>query len=98
MLNIERTNLLEKKKIKFLESEHHSFVERNNALTQEMKTNKSSSSVNEIFHPRTEVLNEIFDKCKIHDDKRGLGYINKDEIPTSGEIRFVKGKYEPQAK
>ena len=53
---------------------------------------KSSSLVNKIFHPRTKVLNEIFDKCKTHGDKRGLGYVNKVETVTSGEIIFVKGK------
>ena len=53
---------------------------------------KSSSFVNEIFRPRTKVLNVIFDKCKTHGDKRGLGYMNKVETITSGEIIFVKGK------
>ena len=48
--------------------------------------------MNEIFHPGTKVLNEILDKCKTHGNKRGLGYINKDETPYSGEILFVKGK------
>ena len=47
-----------------------------------MKSNKSSSSMNEIFHPGTKVLNEILDKCKTHGDKRGMGYINKDETPS----------------
>ena len=47
-----------------------------------MKSNKSSSSMNEIFHPRTKVLNEILDKCKTPGDKRGMGYINKDETPS----------------
>ena len=64
MLNVERTNLLEKKKIRFLEFEHHYFLEKNNALTQEMKTNKPSSSVSEIFHPETKVLNEILINAK----------------------------------
>ena len=48
--------------------------------------------MNENFHLGTKVLNEIIDKCKTHGDKRGLGYINKDESPFSGEIVFVKGK------
>ncbi|KAL6349742.1 hypothetical protein AAG906_001629 [Vitis piasezkii] len=60
-------------KIRFLEFEHHSFLEKNNAHTQEIKNNKPSSSVNENFHPRTKVLNEILDKCKTHGDKRSLG-------------------------
>ena len=38
------------------------------------------------------MLNEILDKCKTHGDKRGLGYINKDETPFSGETMFFKGK------
>ena len=48
--------------------------------------------MNEIFYPRTKVLNEILDKCKTHGDKRGLGYINKDETPSTRETIFVKGK------
>ena len=61
-------------------------------LSQEMKSNKSSSSASEIFHLGTKVLNEILDKCKTHGNKRGLGYINKNETPSSGKIIFVKGK------
>ena len=38
------------------------------------------------------MLNEFFDKCKTHGDKRGLGYINKNETPFSGATVFVKGK------
>ena len=48
--------------------------------------------MNENFRLGTIVLNEILDKCKTHGDKRGLRYFNKDEIPTSGETMFVKGK------
>ena len=48
--------------------------------------------MSEIFHPGTKVLNEILDKCKTHGDKRGLGYINKDETLSSGETAFVKCK------
>ena len=91
VLSVEKTNLLEKKN-RFLESKHYSLLEKNNALTQEIKNNKPSSSVNENFHPITKVLNEILDKCKTHGDKRGLGYINKDETPFSGETMFFKGK------
>ena len=61
-----------------------------------MKNNKSSSFMNEIFYPRTKVLNEILDKCKTHGDKRGLGYINKDETPSTRETIFVKGKVTKQ--
>ena len=58
MLKEENTNLL--KQIRFLESKHHSLLKNYNALTQEIKNNKSSSSVNNIFHPRTKVMgNEI---------------------------------------
>ena len=92
MLNVEKISLLEK--IRFLEFEHHSLLEKNNALTQKIKNNKPSSFVNENFHPRTKVLNEILDKCKMHGDKRGLRHINKDETPSNGEIVFFKGKYE----
>ena len=35
MLNVEKTNLF--KKTRFLESKHHSLIENNNALTQEIK-------------------------------------------------------------
>ena len=59
-----------------------------------MKSSKHSSSMNEIFHLGTKVHNEILDKCKTHADKRGLGCINKNETPSSGETMFVKGKYE----
>ena len=80
------------KKISFLESKHHSLLEKNDAPTKEINNNKSSSSVNEIFCPRTKVLNEILDKCKNYGDKRDLRYINKDETPSSGETMFVKRK------
>ena len=92
MLNVENTNLL--MKIRFIESKHHSLIEKNNALIQEIKNNKSFSSMNEKFHLGTKVLNEILDKYKTHGDKRGLGYINKDETPTNREIMLVKGKDE----
>ena len=48
--------------------------------------------MNENFHPGTKVLDEILHKCKTNGNKRGLGYINKDETPCSGETMFVKGK------
>ena len=58
MLKEENTNLL--KQIRFLESKHHSLLKNYNAFTQEIKSNKSSSFVNNIFHPRTKVMgNEI---------------------------------------
>ena len=60
VLNAENSNLLEK--IRFLKSEHHSLLEKNNVPTQQIKNNKSSSSMNENFHPGTKVLNEILDK------------------------------------
>ena len=88
--NVKTTNSLEK--IRFLESKHHSLLEKNNALIQEIKNNKPSSFANENFHPRTNVLNEILDKCKTHGDKWGLGSIKKYETPSSGETMFVKGK------
>ena len=87
MFNVEKTNLLEK--IKFLESNHHSLLEKNNVLTQGIKNNKSSS-MNENFHPGTKVLNEILDKCKTHGHKRDLGYINNDNTPSNGETVFFK--------
>ena len=62
-------------KIRFLKSKHHSLIEKNNALTQEIKNNKPFSSMNEKFHSRTKMLNEILDKCKTHGDKGGLGYM-----------------------
>ena len=40
------------------------------------------------------MLDEIFEKCKSHGDKRGLRYINRIETPTSRDIVFVKGKDE----
>ena len=80
------------RKLAFFESKHHSLLENNNVLTQKMKNNKPSSSMNEVFHLGTKGLNEILDKCITHGNKWGLGYINKDEIPSSEEIVFVKGK------
>ena len=52
--------------------------------------------MNEIFHLGTKVLNKKkLDKCKTHGEKKkGLGYINKDEVPSNGETGFVKGKDE----
>ena len=49
MFKVEKTNSLEK--TRFLEFKHHSILEKNNALTQEIKSNKFFSSVNEVFHP-----------------------------------------------
>ena len=60
-------------KIRFIESECHSFLQRNNVLNQDIETMKSSSSINESFHLRTKMLNEILDKCKPYGDKRDLG-------------------------
>ena len=91
VLNEEMTILLEKK-IRFFKFEHHSLLGKNNVLTQEIKSNKSFSSMNEIFHPGTKELNEILDKCKIHDDKIGLGYVNKDELPLVERLCLSKVK------
>ena len=92
MFKVGKTNFLEK--IRFIEYEHQSIFEKNNDLTQEIKNNKPFSSVNENFHLGTKVLNKILDKCKIHGNKRGLGYINKYETPSNGETMFVKGEDE----
>ena len=67
---------------------------RDDILTREIECQNSSLSSNEAFHPRIEVLNDILDKCNSHGKKRGLGYINKIETPTSGDTIFVKGKKE----
>ena len=71
LLNEEVTNHFEK--IWFLKSKHHYLLERNNVLTQEMVKIKSFSSINEIFHLGTKMLNEILEKYKSHGDKRGIG-------------------------
>ena len=84
VLNAEKTNLLEK--VRFLEFEHRSLLEKNNPLTQEINNNKSFSSVNKFFYYGTKMFNEILDKCKTHGDKRGLGHINKDETPSSRDM------------
>ena len=83
-----------KEKICFLEFEHNSLLDRNNVLTQEIENVKTFLSKNENFPSETSMLNEILDNCKSHGDKRGLGYINKSETPTSGKTLFVKGKEE----
>ena len=93
MLNVEKTNFLEK--IRFLKSKHYSFLEKNDTFTQEIKNNKPSSFVNEIFHSRTKVLSEILDKYKTHGDKRGSEYI---ETPSNDKIVFVKGNDETSNK
>ncbi|KAL6327468.1 hypothetical protein AAG906_020064 [Vitis piasezkii] len=72
---------------RFLKSKHYSLLENNDTFTQEIKNNKTSSFVNEIFHSRTKVLSEILDKCKTHGDKRGLEYI---ETPSNDKIVFFK--------
>ena len=46
-----RKILISLKKIRFLKSKNNSLLERNNILTQEIESLKSSSSVNEIAHP-----------------------------------------------
>ena len=83
MLNIEKTNLLEK--IRFLEFEHHSLLKKNNALTLEIKSNKPSSPVNENFHTRTKVLDEILYKCKKYVWTLHFGSMR---FPLDGEARF----------
>ena len=40
------------------------------------------------------MLDEILEKCKSYEDKKGLGYIIKTETPTNRDIIFVKGKKE----
>ena len=57
---------------------------RDNILAWEIKCKKSSFSSNGVFHTEIEVLNDIFDKCKSHGDKRDLCYINKIRTLTSG--------------
>ena len=91
MPNEEKMNYIEN--FLFLETEHQSLIERNNALTQETKYwRKSISSKNEVFHPWTKNLNDVINKVNFHGDKRGLGYINKTGTPKSREIFFVKSK------
>ena len=90
MLNVKKTNLLEK--IRFLESEHYSLLENNNALTQEIKSNKPSSFVNENFDPRTKVLNEILDKCKTLGHKEVWGTSTKMKLPLVEKLCLSKVK------
>ena len=90
VLNAENSNLLEK--IRFLKSKHHSLLEKNNVPTQQIKNNKPSSFMNENFHLGTKVLNEILDKGKTYGKQRRLGYISKEETPSSRETMFVKDK------
>lgn len=61
---------------------------------KEINKIKSCPFVNKIFHLGPKMLYETIDECKTHGDKKGLGYINKVETPTSGETIFVKGKKE----
>ena len=93
MPNEEKMNYIEN--FWFLETEHQSLIERNNALTQEIEYwRKYISSKNKVFHPKAKILNDIINKVRFHGDKRGLGYINKIETPTSRETIFVKSKEE----
>lgn len=93
MLNKEKLNYIEK--ILFLETEHKCLLKRNSTLTQEIEPQrKVVSSKHEIFHYGTKILNEIIDKYKSHGDKKGLGYINNIETPTSKQTIFVKRKKE----
>lgn len=83
-MNHKKTKLIvfnEEKPIQFLKIEHKSLLDKNNALTQEIKhQNKVGSSKNEIIHLGTKILNEIIDKWKFYEDKRGLTYINKSTL------------------
>ena len=88
VLHAGKTNLLEK--IRFLESEHHSLLEKNNALTQEIKNNKPFSFMNEFFHPGTKVINEILDKCKTHGNKRVWGLSTKIKLPLVEKLCLSK--------
>ncbi|KAL6335690.1 hypothetical protein AAG906_032881 [Vitis piasezkii] len=93
VFNVKKTNSLEK--IRFLESKHHSFLEKNNALAQEIKNNKPSSFSNENFHPRTKMLNEILDKCKTHDKSSFTSLENYNGGTVTfrdGSLTYVKGK------
>lgn len=57
-----------------------------------MRIKKFYSSISETFHFGTKVLDQILDKCKYYEDKRGLSYIYKTETPTIGDTIFVKDK------
>lgn len=40
------------------------------------------------------MLDEILEKYKSHGDKRGMGYVNRTETPSSGDIIFIKDEEE----
>ena len=88
VLSVEKTNLLEK--IRFLESEHNSLLEKNNALTQDIKNNKPSSSVNEIFYLGTKVFNEFLINAKPMVIKEVWGALTKMKLPLVGKLCFPK--------
>ena len=88
MLNVKKTNLL--KKIRFLESKHHSLFEKNNALTQKIKSYKFSSYMNENFHLGTKMLNEILDKCKTHANKEVQSTLTKMKLPIVEKLCLSK--------
>lgn len=47
---------------------------------------------NEVFHPRTKILNEIISKGKFIGDKRDLGYLDESTTSSNGKTNFVNTK------
>lgn len=60
---------------------------------QEIECHKKYfSSNNEIFHPRTQILDEVKSKGKSIGEKRGLRYLNDSTTPSSEKTNFLKVK------
>ena len=99
MVNLERTNLLEK--IRFFEFEHHSLLEKNNVLTQHIK--KLISLLHLWMRSFTLelkcLIKKILDKCKTHGEKKkAWGTLIKMKFPLMEKLGLSKVKMKPLTK
>ena len=92
MLCEEKSNHIEK--IQFSRLSINIYLRETIFLTREIECQEYFFSSNGVFNLGTEVLNDILNKCKSHEDKRNLNYINEIETPTNRDAIFVKGKKE----
>ena len=93
MLKEEKTNLL--KRIIFLDSERHSLLEKNNGLTQEIKSNKPSSSMNEIFTLELKCLMKCLINAKLMAINEVWGALIKMKLPLMEKLCLSKVKMKP---
>ena len=91
VLNAKNSNLL--KKIIFLKSEHHSFLEKNNVPTQQIKNNKPSS-----FTLELKCLMKYLIKAKPMVIKDIWGISTKMKLPLVEKLCLLKVKMIPLTK